>query len=95
MPKKRKQRAGKQGGEGPSGRRGPLHRAEALALVAKQTRRNFAEEVERLEERIQQDKERMGPGWTKSFVDDELNADPEVCPAARVCCSAAVVQLVC
>ncbi|PRW56159.1 diaminopimelate epimerase [Chlorella sorokiniana] len=84
MPKKRKQQAAKQEGSatdeaGPSGSRAAgqlLHREEALALVAKQTRRNLAEAAERLEGRIQQDKERMGLGWSKNFVDEELDGDP-------------------
>ncbi|KAI7845838.1 hypothetical protein COHA_000572 [Chlorella ohadii] len=81
MPKK-----GKRQGKGreasavsPSGRRAagePLHREEALALVAKQMRRDFAAEAQQMEARIQEDKERMGPGWQRAYVDGELDADP-------------------
>ncbi len=83
MPKK-----GKRQGKGreasaasPSGRRAagePLHREEALALVAKQMRRDFAAEAQQMEARIQEDKERMGPGWQRAYVDGELDADPAV-----------------
>lgn len=78
MPKKQKKRAEKAGSSTRRSPSEPLHREEALELVAAQLRRNFAAEAQRLEERIQRDKERLGEGWRRSFVDDELERDPAV-----------------